>query len=918
MSLSAGTRLGSYEVIAPLGAGGMGEVYRARDLRLNREVAIKVLPPSFASDADRVMRFEREAKTLASLNHPHIAQIFGIEEVRGGEGPGAGAPGARGVRDGVAFSRGIVMELVEGETLADRIARGPLPLDEAFAIARQIAEALEAAHDSGIIHRDLKPANVKIRADGTVKVLDFGLAKAPAPVSSQVGARRGAPTPEPTMSSPAVTHAGMILGTAAYMSPEQARGKPVDQRADLWAFGCVLYEMLTGRQPFGGETVSDSIAAILGREVSFEPMPPNTPASIRRLLRRCLARDPRARLHHMADARLDLEDALDPARAEVTSTAPPRGRFAPYLGLVLGAVLVAIAGGYLLGSRAVTDRATPAAVTRFIISAPAGTQIVSGHREVVISADGQQIAFIARGASDQHIYVRRVDELTARQIAGTDGARDLTFSPDGRWLAFNGGNKIRKVSLGGGAPTVLADAVHSHGIAWHAAEDAIYFAPHQRSAIWKVPASGDSSAVAVTTLVAERGELSHEWPLFSADGQTLVFSVNANADLEHAAVAFLNLPTSAVQTIRTGGETFALTDRGELMFVRSGAPMGARYSDNRLSSSELLDPAAAIDGSVVALSSNGTLAYVPSPDIKRRSLVWISPDGRESDAGFGRRGFGGVSLSPDGRRVAIAIGDGSDDAIYLADASGGTLTMLTKPAAWAAAWSPDGESLAGVVRPPNTTNDTLVRVAAEPGRTWETLFVSESDEAIVAQWTPDARALLFSLRDARTGRRSVATLGLDSTPPKVSVIVNSAENRIVQLPSLSDDGRWLAYESDESGRAEVYVQGYPSPTARFQVSRDGGSRPMWTKRGDAIYFVAGNAIMSSAVTTDPEPRFGIPRVIVSDPLLFVGGAGNKWFDVAPDGRILAIKEDSSIPTDHIVVVQNWLGEVRARQAEGRK
>jgi serine/threonine-protein kinase len=882
--LNAGTRVGAYEIIAPIGAGGMGEVYRARDTRLQRDVAIKILPDVFAADADRVARFTREAKTLASLNHPHIAQIYGVEQS--------------------AATSALVLELVEGETLADRIARGPLPLDEALAIARQIVDALQAAHDADIIHRDLKPANIKVRSEGTVKVLDFGLAK--------LGAT-GATGVTGAVTSPVGTEIGVILGTAAYMAPEQARGKPVDHRADIWAFGCVLYEMLTGQQPFGGETVSDSIAAILGRDLGFEQLPPNTPASIRRLLRRCLARDPRSRLHHIADARLDIEEALDPGRTDLTQHAPTTTRRSPLnIALVLGTVLLAAAGAYFLGIRAATDRSTPARVTRFVITAPSGTQIVSGHREVAISSDGQQVAFIARGAADQHIYVRRVDELTPRQIAGTEGARDPAFSPDGRWLAFHAGNTIRKINLAGGAPAVLADAVHSHGVAWHPTEDAIYFAPHQLSPLWRVQANGDAPAVPVTTLDAARGERSHEWPVFADAGRTLIFSVNANtATLDEESVSLLTLSTNVRTTVRTGGSAFGFTDGRELLFVRARSVVGARYEDGRLASPELLDSAAAAERA--AVSATGTLAYMPAPDFKRRSLVWISPDGQMSEGDFGKRAFLSVALSLDGRRAAIAIADDRDTALYVADAGGGPLTALATPAAATPSWSPDGKWIAGTVRHRETNNHTLARVAAESGRNWETLADAVVED-IVSQWTPDGRGLLFSRRDLPTGRRSPMRLALDRTPPSASNIVDRVGDHIVQSPALSPDGRWLAYESNESGRLEVYVQSYPSATARVQVSRDGGSWATWTKRGDAIYFAAGSAIMSSTITTQPELRSAAPRMIVNDPLLVPPIAGARPFDIAPDGRILAIREDGSVRSDHIVIVQNWLSEVRTRNA----
>jgi Tol biopolymer transport system component len=897
----------------------MGEVYRARDAKLDRDVAIKILPASFASDPDRLMRFEREAKTLAALNHPHIAQVYGVEDAADAT-PGSAGPG---------FSRAIVMELVEGEDLAQRIARGAIPLDEALPLARQMAEALEAAHEAGIIHRDLKPANIKVRPDGTVKVLDFGLAKLDAPANrlrqGSGGREAGARTSDnegPGFSraetSPAMTMQGVILGTAAYMAPEQARGTSVDHRADLWAFGCVLFEMLTGTRPFAGDTVTDILAGIVKEEPRWDALPAETPAAIQRLLRRCLQKDRRKRLASAADARLEIEDALNAGPISLTPASPATAR-RPHLAWAgaLAAVITAVVGAYLLGTRAATEVTAPAPVTRFVIPAPPGTQIVTGHRELAISPDGRHIVFIARGTADQHIYVRQVNELTVRQVAGTDGARDVAFSPDGRWLAFHSGTKIRKVSVDGGVPTVLADAVHSHGLAWHPFEDAIYYAPHQLSAIWKVDANGGSPAVQVTTLDAARDERSHEWPTIADDGRTLIFSVNANgADVDEETVSILTLQTNARYTVRTGGTAYALTDHEELLYVRMGSLMGARYVDGRLQSPILLEPSSASER--VAFSSTGTLAFVPEPDYKRRSLVWISPDGRMTDAGFGQRAFAAVALSPDGRRAAIRIVDDRDDALYTADPGGGPLTLLAAPGAWIPAWSPDGRWIAGTVRQSRSESSlTFSRVVTETGRSWEQLVDGFVEDNIVTQWTPDGRALLFSGRDPATGRRSVRQLALDRTPLEASTVVDSVGDHIVQSASLSPDGRWLAYESNESGRLEVYVQGYPTPTTRVQVSREGGSWPLWSKRGDALYFRAGPALLMSAMTTDPELRSAAPRVIVSDPLLAELIAGAKPYDIAPDGRILAIREDGSIRSDHVVVVQNWLSEAQARMPEGR-
>ena len=526
--------------------------------------------------------------------------------------------------------------------------------------------------------------------------------------------------------------------------------------------------------------------------------------------------------------------------------------------LGLGAGLIAAVGAYMLGTNASRAASAPPAVTRLVIQPPAGTQIISGHREIAVSADGRQVAFIARGAAEQHIYVRRLDELESHQVAGTEGARDLAFSPDGRWLVFHAGNKIRKVSLSGGSPTVLADALHSHGLAWHPTEDAIYFAPTQGSAIWKVPASG-GSPVAVTQLDKAHGERSHEWPVFSIDRRTLVFSVNANsADLDEEEVSLFELGTGARQTVRTGGDAVGFTDARELLFVREHSLMSAPYDATRhVLSPEAREMVAGVRragaGSTVGLSGSGTLAYVPSPDLKRRSLVWIAPDGTQTDANFGRRQFRAVNLSLDGRRVAVAADDHDGTALYVGDTSGGALTPVATrqgPTRAEMPWNPDGKSFAGG----DSHTGRLLRFSVLGGGAGEPLL-ADGARNLPEQWTPDGRGLIFTRRETATGRISICLLSLDTSPAKWSVIVDGGQG-VARNASLSPDGHWLAYESRESGRSEIYVQAYPSPAGRLQVSREGGTRARWAKSSNRLYFISGTTFMVSTVTTVSRPALG--------------------------------------------------------------
>jgi eukaryotic-like serine/threonine-protein kinase len=890
MSLSAGSRLGPYEILSTLGVGGMGEVYRARDTKLNRDVAIKVLPDLVAGDPERLARFHREAQVLAALNHPNIAHIHGYEES--------------------SNVHALVMELVEGPTLADRIEQGTMSHDDALAIATQIADALAAAHEQSIIHRDLKPTNIKVRDDGTVKVLDFGLAKAMQPASVS----RASASMSPTL-TPVATQAGVILGTAAYMSPEQARGQTVDARTDLWAFGCVLYEMLTGLRAFPGESVTDTLSAIISKDPAWEALPQVTPSVIRRLLRRCLMKDRKQRLASASDARLEIEDALNPTALTAPTTHPrTHRRSALVFSIGLAAGLFAAVGAYVLG-RSASRAASPPAVTRLVIYSPTGTQIVSGHREIAVSSDGRQVAFIAARAADQHIYVRRLDELESHQVAGTEGARDLAFSPDGQWLVFHAGNKIRKVSLAGGSPTSVADALHSHGLAWHPLEDAIYFAPNQGGAIWKVSSSG-GSATPVTHLDTERGERSHEWPVFSNDGRTLVFSVNAfSADADDEEVSFLELGTGARHNVRTGGDAVGLTAARDLLFVRDHSLMSASYDSTHhaLASGarEIVANVRRVSDGTAVLSSSGTLAYVPSPDIKRRVLVWISPDGTQTDANFGRGHFTAANLSLDGKRVAVAAADSDRTVISVGDTSGGTLTEVgTIEGGAEIPWSPDGKSIAVGTGGTSHAGRLFRFSILGAGAREQLLAGADGAQNWPQQWTRDGRGLIFSRRETVTGRTSICLLSLDNSPGKWSVIVDGGQS-VLAGASLSPDGHWLAYESNESGLPEIYVQAFPTPAGRLKVSKAGGRKPRWSKSSSQLYFISGGTtLMVTTVTTQPDLRSESPRPIVNEPLLVQDRVSVWAYDVAPDGRILALKEDDRVRSDHIVVVQNWTEELK--------
>ncbi len=606
MILDAGTRLGQYEVLAPLGSGGMGEVYRARDTKLGRDVALKVLPDAFTLDRERIARFKREAQVLASLNHPNIAAIYGVEDSTN--------------------VHALVLELVEGQTLADRIAHGPVPLDEAIAIAGQIADALEAAHEQGVIHRDLKPANIALRPDGTVKVLDFGLAKAleAAPGSSD-------PSLSPTITTPAMTQMGVILGTAAYMSPEQARGRSVDHRADIWAFGVVLFEMLTGQRLHPGETVSDTLASVLKTEPSWNALPPATPSSLRRVLRSCLEKDPRRRLQAIGDRRLLVDDPVQPT---AMSGSP---------GVIIAAVAVAAVLAVALLTLSVVHFREPVAVAtslpvaRVAIALPSESEVAREIPALALSPDGTKLTYVAtQGTAAPQLFLRALDGTAAKAIAGTEGAYSPFFSPDGQWIGFFAQGKLKKVPPAGGAAQVLCDAPSGVGGNW-AVDDTIYFVPFNTAGVWRVAASGGTPEE-VTKLDRSKGEVGHRWPQALPGGKGLIFTVWVGPGWDEKSLQLHVLATGERRVLSQGASSGRYVASGHLVYNRDGAQnlMALPFDLARLQVTG--GPAVALaeqvweggaEGAQFAVSDAGTMAYVPShPRRYERRLVWVDRQGR--------------------------------------------------------------------------------------------------------------------------------------------------------------------------------------------------------------------------------------------------------------------------------------------------
>ena len=822
MSLAPGTRLGPHEVVALVGAGGMGEVYRARDTKLARDIALKILPDAFAYDADRLHRFRREAHVLASLNHPNIAQIYGFEEAEG--------------------LHALVMELVDGPTLADRIARGQIPVDEALPIAKQIADALEEAHEQGIIHRDLKPANIKVRDNGTVKVLDFGLAKAIEPA----GANHVDVSQSPTITSPAMTHMGMILGTAAYMSPEQARGRPIDKRTDIWAFGCVLYEMLTGLRAFGGDGLTDTLAAIVRAEPEWTHLPRETPHSVRRLLRRCLEKDCNRRLADIRDARLEIDDvehAAEPARAVGRGSE----RLAWSAALLL---MAAVAAAALVRSRSeVTSFLT--SEIRLDIVTPPTTDPVSFD----ISPDGRHVVFVASSNGQPVLWLRSLESDSARPLAGTNGASFPFWSPDGRSIGFFSAERLLRMDIDGGAPAPVTFAPVGTGATWN--RDGIILYPTvPDSPLFRISADGGEQRLVPRPKSALVG--GERYPQWLPDGRHYLYY---SAESRGVFLGTLDGPERRRLLDADAAAVFAAPEH--LLFVLDGTLFMQALDPERLElrgeRSPLADGVAVDRGrgkAAIAASSNGIVVYRTGASDQHRQLVWIDRQGRRGESiGEPDRAVPlNPALSPDGRRLALNRSlDGNTD-IWLNEIGRDGLARFTSDALpeIVPVWSPDGSSLlfAQLGRP-----GAVLQVKPLNSGPSQTLLQLSNPAAggIPLSWSQDGRIILFRSRDAKTGW-DIWALDRQTTGAPTPIVQTPFEDRTGQL---SPDGRWLLYESNDSGRFEIYLQRFPVGN-RSPVSNTGGSQPRWRADGREVYYVAPDGyLMSVAMTHSADSRVDI-------------------------------------------------------------
>ena len=875
-ALEPGAPLGPYTILEFVGAGGMGEVYRARDGNLNRDVALKVRPAAFALDPDRFARFKREAQILAALNHPNIASIYGLES-----------------SDGI---QALVLELIEGPTLASRIGRGRIPVSEALSIAKQIAEGLEAAHNRGIIHSDLKPANIKLRPDGTVKILDFGLAKALDAVDANSSASDAVP-----VASPSITQAGLIFGTAAYMSPQQARGEAVDKRTDLWAFGCVLYETLTGRPAFNADTVEDILAAVMSREPDWSLLPAETPAPVVRLLHKCLEKNTNRRLHDIADARIEIEDVGTPA-----PTAISHKRRWPALLAIAGVLALGITGtiwrGWLPGRT--TLEAAPT-VKRFQIRLPSGGPVDSAlsmpldlaQLSMAISPDGTRLVYVMERQKVLKLYLQEFDKSEPEPIAGTEGAYGPFFSPDGRWIGFFANNKLQKVAVSGGEPIELCAVPNAYGGAW-GPDGTILVAADEGRRPTKVPANGGDPQPIV--VIGRQG--SFRRPDILPGGKAAIVSNPLSG------VGVLSLETGDFRLLvaDAGGGQYM---PGYLVFARPGVLLAAPFDLERLA---LTGPESVVLEAVrteregtspqphAVFSRDGTLVYAEGGAPKNDTrLVWVDRRGKVQTLGMPPRSYKTLSLSPDGRSLALIIGDPRYD-LWFQDLESGTLTQRTFGAEpEQVTWTPDGKHIVFGSRRNGKRSFAVPRDGT-----------SEPEPFPFGSYSPDGRLVATVQGNPDTGLDLWVhpVVGEKTLKPFLQTRFTEAG------PRFSPDGRWIAYGSDETGQYEIYVRPYPGPGGKWQISTDGGVHVIWSQDGKELFYRNGPKWMSVAVTLKPEFTAGPPRLLFEGPYALVG---SQSYDVAPDGQrflVLEPVEKELAPVTYFNVVLNWFEDVKKKAA----
>jgi serine/threonine-protein kinase len=904
-----GRRIRGYEVLSPLGTGGMGEVYRAKDTTLGREVALKVLPEAFSHDPELVSRFRREARLLASLNHPNIAAIYGLEE-----------------DDGQLL---LALELVEGETLQGRLERGALPIGEALEIAKQIAEGLEAAHEKGIVHRDLKPANLKVTKDGTVKILDFGLAKAYG--GEAEAAADGGLSQSPRMSRQ-MTEAGVIIGTAAYMSPEQARGATVDKRADIWAFGVVLFEMLTGKRLFTAETLSDTLAAVLTQEIDWRVLPASTAPGHRRLLERCLDRDSKQRLRDIGEARVALEQPLGTPDAFRVSSGV---RALPWV-IAVSATVSALA---LWAPWRLARETDPPVRLSAELGANASLSTELGPA-AILSPDGRLLAFVASQGAESWpasglLHIRPLEQLDAAPLSGTEGARNPFFSPDGKWIAFFADGKLKKVSVSGGAAvTTLCDAANDRGGTW-AEDGTIFFTPQPGVGLSRVSSAGGTPQTLTTPDPASQ-ENTHHWPQALFGGKAVLYTAGFRGNFEDASLVVHTLEGDTRKVLHRGGYHGRYVASGQLVFIHEGTLFAAPFDPDRL---ELTDqPVPTLEsvianpgngGAQFAFSSDGTLVYQRGEDLGLGlPIQWMDQEGKLRPLHAAPGAYRNLRFSPDGRRLALDIVEGTNRDVWVYESGRDSLSRLTFEPGHDGypEWTPDGRRIAFSSTRVGQAAGNLFWQPADGTGEAERLTESKNWQ-FPASWHPSGKFLAFWEQDQHaTFDILILPLTEDEAsgwkPGKPTVFLDSPFNE--SDAAFSPDGRWLAYGSNESGRYEVYVRPFPGPGGKWQVSRAGGRWPVWSRiRRELYYHSADGRITMAAYTVEGDSfRAEMPRVWSPGLVPARGIFGGRRYDLHPDGERLAVLkasgEEAEARRDHVILIQNFFDELRRIAPAGRR
>jgi Tol biopolymer transport system component len=900
VSLAIGSSLLHYTIVGPLGAGAMGEVWRARDTKLGREVAIKVLPEHFADDPDRLRRFEREAKSLATVNHPNVAQIFGVDQV-----------------GDTCF---LVLELVTGEPLDERLKRGPLPIAEALDVCRQIAEGLEAAHEAGVIHRDLKPANVRITPEGKVKLLDFGLAK-------PANEGKGGSSTDSVLS----TEAGRLLGTPTYMAPEQARGKPIDKRVDIWAFGCVLYECLTGKRAFDGETLTDVLTSVLHQEIDRAALPAATPTRVRELLARCLEKDPHRRLRDIGEARLVLEHPH-------ADEAGPRARSSSTAVRILGAacLLLTTALAFVLFRGPVrgpigvgnggSSASEPARPIRTAVRLPAGLHLdletnIGETTILAISPDGTTIAFVASDGSQRRLYLRSLSAFDVVAVPGSEDAAAPFFSPDSRSVAFTAHGRLYKAAVSGGAPVELCeDAMVGRGGAW-GVDGTIVFPAGLTTGLMRVSSSG-GRAEKLTELDAAKGERTHRWPAFLPGWKEVAYTVGLegkSAEYDDCEIDAVTLSTGKTRHLGLRASCVRATEVGELLFARQGRIYATPIED--LVRGQAREPAVLLQGVAGVetsgavhfdVSRNGTLVYAEAdPHAGEGQLAWVSREGKVEALSLPVRRYALPTVSPDGSKIAVTIvggngsGSGTGTDVWIHDLRLGSMARLTSDGASnGSLWTPDGTRVSFQSR--RDARGVMAQRLADGSGDVEALHeTAGTGEEWPASWTPDGGELVFL---SEMGPPNSADLfALSMADKKTRTIL--ATPAVEYSGLVSPDGKWLAIASFNAGRSEIWVQAFAGGVGRWQIS-ESGAMPCWSRDGKELFFVDGPNMMAVKVTS--APSFAASEAVRLFALEFPTSINtSRNWDVGPDGRFLVVLRTSKESLGgHIDVVQNWVGEAR--------